>query len=286
MKTPFRRSWLCVPANRKEWYERLAGLDADALVLDLEDGVPEALKETARETLISSAAKTEAFQKKGFFVRVNAIETPFFSKDLKAVLRSLPDLDGIVLPKVRGADDILKVDAALKGTDLEIVPILELLEAEQNAVKILQASPRIRCVHFAESGDYGLEFGLFTRHFDAMIDPVAAQFALTALKAAKMTGKEIADGAYLDIGDLEGLKKRCLWAREIGFDGKVALHPKQATIINRWMTPDPETKKMAREIVRTYEQNLASSSFVPLKGSFITPPKYEAAKRFLKKHGG
>lgn len=287
VKSRPRKSWLYVPADKKEWYERLAANEADLLVLDLEDAVGKAQKETARRILVQEAPKTKAFSVKEFFVRVNAVGSSHFLHDIEAVKKLSPAPAGIVLPKLKSGEEIKELERRLKDffPSLEIVPVIELLEAEYRVVEILQASDRIRWVQFAESGDYSLDFGRFGKTLDAMADPEALDFALRVLKACKMLRKGIVDGAHLNIKDPAGLKKRCEWAFGIGFEGKAAIHPDQVAVINPAFSPDNEKIDLAREMVGLYEEKGGTESFIPHRGSFLTPPKYEAAKRFLKKHG-
>lgn len=286
MKPPHRRSWLVVPAHQEAWYPRLERYEADALVIDFEDGVPEGMKSMARAVFAAQADKVPALKSKHIFLRVNGIETPHFEKDIE-VLMALEKhgcIDGVVLPKVCSPQDIQNLESRLGKRKMEIVPILEVLEGERYVLEILNASRQIRCVHFAESGDYGLEFGIFDRHLDASKDLLAADFAAHVLKAGHMTGKVVIDGAYLEIQDLKGLEQRCRWASRMGFEGKIALHPSQIAMINQSMPPLPEDIEKAREIVRVYEGSPDSQAFLRHGGSFITPPKYEAAKRYLKKY--
>ncbi len=116
-----------------------------------------------------------------------------------------------------------------------------------------------------------------------MADPVAADFALNMIKASKAAKKSLIDGAHLDIKNLKSLKMRCEWAFKMGFDGKAAMHPNQIPLINKEMMPSTQAIKEAEKMVEVYEKGSEVSSFVPHQNGFITPPKYRAAKLFLKK---
>lgn len=279
-----RRSWLYVPADKEEWFVRLQGSQADVVVLDLEDGVAEGRREIARKTLSNLKSRQGIFGGRTVFIRMNAIYSKDFSQDLK-VVRALKKLvTGVVLPKVEYPKEVVRLDRLLKGTKLEIVPVIEMLQGERRAYEIAESSRRITALQFAESGDYGLDFGLFGKTFDASRDLIATDFAIRVIKTAKSADLMVLDGAYLNIRDLNGLKERCKWAVEMGFDGKAALHPDQTAVIDEAFSPKQETIQKAREMIQRYEMEGKTGAFVPFEGSFITPPIYKMAKRFLKKY--
>jgi citrate lyase subunit beta/citryl-CoA lyase len=282
-KTQLRRSWLYVPASKQEWYPSLSNSDADVLILDLEDGVPDDYKSRAREILSNEVKTNFTFREKEFFVRINGIDSGDFLPDVKTSLGLLPHLCGILLPKVRNAQDVLKLEAMIKDTPLEIVPTIETLEGENNAKEIMNATGRIHAVQWGENGDYSLDFGRFHPRLDAMTDPVALHFAVTIIKEAKRSKKMLLDGLSLVVNDSAGLDRRCEWAVSMGFDGKGALHPSQVGPINRAFTLSAEALEEAREIVKIYEETHQCNSFVSYKGGYITPPRYKSAKALLTK---
>lgn len=276
-----RRSWLYVPAIKHRWYPRLKGLDADVFVLDLEDSVAPNKKDEARLALTEKSKDISIMGERPFFVRVNHQETQYYQRDIKTVFEIRSKLKGVVLPKVSSASEIGRLEEDI--ADLEIVPIIETLRGEKNASEIINASPRICCIQWGESADYSLDYRRFPKPLDAMTDPVALDFAIAILKEARIAGKEVMDGLFLDYKDAEGLKKRCEWAFDIGFEGKVAIHPDQIPIINSCFTPDEKAFEEAREIIMTYE-TATSNGIAPYRGSFIHKPGYLAAKKFLKKY--
>jgi len=275
-----RRSWLYVPASKEKWYENLSKYDADVFVLDLEDSVPQHSKNFARETLLkcNSAIPDD----KEFFVRINAVQSVDFSKDIQIIPKLVPKLDGIALPKIRNPKEVKILEKAIENTNLEIVPIIEVLEGERNVYQIVKSSKRINFVQWGETGDYSLDFGLFNDYLDAMFHPIATHFACNVVKCCKINEKPILDGAYLNIRDINGLEKKCNWAIGFGFDGKAALHPLQLSTINRVFTVDESKIQKAEEIISIYE-NAVGSSCIPYGSSFIAEPQYKSAKRFLER---
>ena len=103
-----------------------------------------------------------------------------------------------------------------------------------------------------------------------MTDAVATHFFINILKAAKLAGLQVMEGPFLELDNSEGLKKRCAWARQMGFDGKVAFHPKQLATINNCFSPDPQDISEARAIVQAYEEQ--NTAIISYQGRHILPP--------------
>jgi citrate lyase beta subunit len=279
-----RRSWLNLPAHFSQWYPKLETSPADVLVLDLEDAVPADLKDKARNTITKLAPKTAALIEKDFFVRINGTNTKEYEEDLAAIKRLKRHPDGVILPMVREHKEILDLDKRLKDLSLEIVPVIELLDGEHNIIEIARASERVKWVQFAETGDYGTDYGLFGKGFDAMRDPIATDFAVRILKACHMLGKFVTDSAYPEIKNSEGLSKRCEWAARMGFHGKIALHPGQIETIHQSFTIKDEELQKARDIIEAFENNKTEKSIFIDGEQMINPPIYESAKKVLKRH--
>jgi citrate lyase subunit beta/citryl-CoA lyase len=282
-KRPYRRSWLSVPAIQPKGYERLAKYDADVFGLDLEDSIAPARKNEARATLVELAKSTEFFHQREFFVRINDVNSPYFQDDMAALARLGSYLDGVVVPKVNGAKDIASVDAALRASSLEIVPLIETLAGEAHLASILTASKRIRTVQFAENADYSAELAIALEPLDAVTHPIGRDFAVRVVKQARLNGIDVMAGPYLDLKDESGLEQQCQWARQLGISGKVAIHPKQLETINRIFSPDPQEIAAAEAIIAAYEARDPKQAIVPHGDAFILPPHYKLAKRFLKR---
>ncbi len=272
-----------MPAHRVNWYERLAATEADVLILDLEDGVPESDKQSARRSLLKFHSHIAPRPHQRLFLRINGKGSNHYEADLSLTHQLAPIFSGLLLPKVKSPEEIADLESK-KPSDWEIIPTIELLEGEAQMDKII-ASPAIQTIQFGESGDYSVDFGFFERRLDAMKDPVAQEFAIRAVKTCKAMKKNIIDGVFLNLKNSSGLRKRCQWAFRLGFDGKAAIHPKQVAIINRWMFPTPAELHSAKQIIEIYKKSAKAGGFVAFHGGFITPPIYKAAQIFLKKYG-
>src|SRR5690625_1646761 len=154
------RSWLFVPGNKESMLEKAPGLSADALVYDLEDAVPVKEKASARQ-LVQKSVKLSG--QNNCFVRVNGLSTPYINDDIRAVVDV--GLSGIILPKVVGKEDILRIDQLLTSLEkerqfnqgcFEVVPLIESALGLFNVYKIATASKRIKRLAFG-SVDFTLD---------------------------------------------------------------------------------------------------------------------------------
>src|ERR1043166_5128024 len=145
-----RRSWMFVPGHREKMIDKALGLNADAIMLDIEDGVAPSEKETARKCIGEALGREKAPNSPARFVRINSIGHERMDADLAAVVR--PGLEGLVCPKVETADEVRKVDAILtekepsRGLTKGSVKLLIAIESPRgllNAAAIAASCPRI-----------------------------------------------------------------------------------------------------------------------------------------------
>src|SRR3970282_2856387 len=144
------RSWMFVPGHRQRMIDKALGLNADAIMLDIEDGVAPGEKDTARKLIAEALGRERLRRSPARFVRINAIGHERMAADLEAVLR--PGLDGLVLPKVETPEEVLKVDVILNqrepALNIERGSIRPLVAIESprgllNAPAIASCSPRV-----------------------------------------------------------------------------------------------------------------------------------------------
>ena len=128
-----KRSWMFVPGHRQKMIDKALGLNADVIMLDIEDGVAPGEKDTARRLIAEALGRERLPESAARFVRVNAIGHARMDSDLDAVVR--PGLDGLVLPKVETAQEVLKVESVLKERE----PALKI---ERGSVRLLIAIDR------------------------------------------------------------------------------------------------------------------------------------------------
>lgn len=235
--------------------EKAAGLDCDSLILDLEDAVAPSMKPAAREN-VRKAMSNLAFGDKEVGVRINGVTTPYFLDDLLA-LEGLP-VDTIVVPKVNRPEDVAVVDVLLRqleqrggppGVTLQL--LIESGRGLQVAYEIAAASPRVVSVIFG-AGDFTADTGMaFTR--SGLLYPRARIAA-----AAAAVGVQALDHVHVAIDDDEGLRAEALEARELGFHGKWAIHPRQIAVINAAFAPTGDELREAKRIIVAYEKAKSS----------------------------
>jgi len=274
---------LFVPGNQERRIDKARSIPADAIILDLEDSIPLAEKNSAR-AMVSASIDGLALKGQEVFVRINALSTDHAAADIKAI--ATPGLNGICLPKSESADDILKADALIaeaeRAADLKVgsIWLLALVETPKgilNVYEIASASPRVLGIAFGPE-DYTLEMGVKRTKEGAEIYYPRVVIAV----ACHAAGVLAIDGVYTDIRDEEGLNQDTKLARQTGFHGKLLIHPNQVSPVSQIFSPTEEEITHARGVVEAFEaaltQGQASTSF---EGKMIDAPVAERARKLL-----
>ncbi len=281
---PIIRSLLFAPANEARKTRRLANSGADAIVLDLEDAVADSEKMSARADAVGALASIDGPLR---CVRVNPISTPFGAGDIAAVVCS--DLHAIVLPKVEHNRDLEIVcdlivaaerAAGIAEGAIGLIPLVETTRGVSKATDILASQDRILNVALG-TGDLGTDLALSTIRGDlsSALHYGRARFVYDA-RANGHHG--ITDGPHLNVRDLEDLRADCLKGRELGFTGKVCIHPDQVPIANEVFSPDSKDVAFAREVVTAFEAaERDRSAAIEVSGVFIDYPILYKARRIL-----
>ncbi|HUP96534.1 MAG TPA: CoA ester lyase [Usitatibacter sp.] len=230
------RSKLFVPGSRPELFAKAMKSEADALSFDLEDAVDEARKDEARKELAKFLRALPPNPGKIIIVRVNALDTPHFERDLAAIVG--PGLDMVNLPKPESPDDVRECAAALKKHErkarvdpIDILPNIESPRALRLAAEIATASTRVVGLQ-AGWGDLIEPLGIDRYNAD-MIQALQLQIRIAAGEA----GIWACDGAFADIKDAAGYRREAEGARRLGYVGKSAIHPTQVPIANAVFRP-------------------------------------------------
>ncbi len=240
------RSILFVPGIRGDWIDKAPKYGSDALILDLEDAVPNEDKEKARDVVRSGI---ERLSERGVpaVVRVNGLDTGLTAEDVEAVVTE--GLVAIAIPKLEHREEVLKVDAWIElfekkaglapGT-VEIIALPETARGIQDAYDLATACPRVGNIAggaAARSGDITKAIGYrWTRpSFETLY------MASHVLLAARAAGIEypLAIGS-LEVGDTELVREQLLRAREIGYRCALAIHPTAIPIANEVFSPSAE----------------------------------------------
>ncbi len=261
-----RRTVLYLPGSNDRALEKSRTLDADGLILDLEDAVAPDAKAAAREQ-VAAAVAAGGFGHREVLVRVNGLETGWFTEDLAALAAAPPD--GILVPKVSTVTDVHAVEAALDRARIAAeVPLWAMLETPRavlDAGELVHASERL--IGFV-LGTNDLAKELHAAHVPGRA-PLLPSLAWCLL-AVRDAGRIAIDGVYNDLDDTEGFDAECRQARELGFDGKTVIHPRQLAPCNSAFTPTEEEVAAAREIIAAFEAAEAEGrAVVTVRGRLI-----------------
>lgn len=279
------RSMLFVPADSERKLEKSASLAADALVFDLEDSVLPARKPMARQMLQSFLP---AYCGTGqAWVRVNDLESGELLKDLAAVVPLAPV--GIVLPKIRGPEDLelvshwLDMAEAMSGVESGSICIIAVATETPEAVLRMADLAQISCPRLQGliwgAEDLSSALGADDPRTSTGTWRQTYEFArVQALLAAHALGIQAIDTVYVDFRDPEGCEANCRDARYDGFTGKVAIHPSQVPIINAAFSPSPEQIAYAKRVVAAFEQGEGA---VSLDGKMLDIPHLKSARKVL-----
>lgn len=278
------RSLLFAPGNHARRVEKALSLDADAVILDLEDAVAVAEKPATRTAV---AATLERPRRGLLYVRVNAIDTDFCYGDLVAVVQA--GIDGIILPKAESAAGIATIDWLLAQLERErnlphgavdLIPIIETARGLQQIDAILSAGHRVRRVAFG-AGDFTLDLNLaWTRNETELAH--ARAVVVTASRAACIDAP--LDTVWADLSDSAGLEASARTALGCGFQGKMCIHPDQIAVVNRVFTPSDAEIAAAERICAAFARaETEGSAAIQLDGKFIDYPIVYRARRVLQR---
>lgn len=276
------RSLFFVPAHVKRFFDKAIASNADVIVLDLEDGVPEEKKKEARANLKVFAGDKRLARK--LLVRVNSIGSEFYLEDMAACVES--SVDGIVLPKIKTRENVLAVFSCLTNLQaredhtnkpIALFPLIEGAQAVLNVREIAGASKAIK----------GLIFG----HEDYLNDINAVHSKSTqnllvartlVVLAARENNITPIDTPFLHLKDSDGCLEHAKSGRELGFLGMLVLHPGQVDIVNSGYSPSSDEIKRAQEILKIREAAKSNGrSIAYSEDKFVAPPIIKQAEALL-----
>ena len=273
-----RRSVLYMPGANERALEKAKGLDADALILDLEDAVAPDAKAEARERVCAAAASGE-YGSKEVTIRVNGLDTGWHADDIAAAAKAGPA--AVVVPKVGSVADVRAIEAGLEAggapDHTKIWAMVETPVAMLHCEEIAAASERLTVLVM---GTNDLAKELHAEHVPGRQPLLTGQGQ--CLLAARATGKVILDGVYNDIKDEAGFDAECLQGRQMGFDGKTLIHPSQLEPANRIWAPTDDAVEDARALIATFEEAIAAGKgVVTHNGRMIENLHVDNARRVL-----
>jgi citrate lyase subunit beta/citryl-CoA lyase len=275
------RSVLFVPGHNERMHEKAARTEADCFVLDLEDAVPENLKQTGRE-VVRELLKAGIYSNRPVFVRVNPLATGHADRDVTAAVDK--SVCGFLYPEAQAADDIMTFEKllTLQERDLNFDPgyfsliaICETPIGVLNAQEIAFSSKRIIALIF---GCEDFLAGQQGRHCQGDIS-LHTPRSMVAM-AARAAGIESIDTPYVHVHDLEGLRDFAEMGRNLGMGGMCAVSPRQIEAIHEVYTPSTVEIEKARRIIDAAEEAEQQGVFLE-DNLFVSPPTLKAARKLI-----
>jgi len=274
------RCQLFGPGSRPAIFEKMAKSAADVINLDLEDSVSPDDKPAARANIIQAIGDID-WGDKWLSVRINALDTPYWYRDIVDLLEQSGDrLDQIMIPKVGCAADLYAVDALVTAVEracgrsrpISFEVIIESAAGLCHVEEIAAASPRLQAMSLG-AADFAASMGMATtgiggtqENYYMLSDGTRTpadpwHWAQAAIVAACRThGILPVDGPFGDFSDDDGFRAQAYRSATLGMVGKWAIHPKQIALANEVFTPSPEAVAEAREILEAMDRAKAEGS--------------------------
>ncbi len=275
-----RRSMLYMPGSNMRALEKARTLNADSLILDLEDAVAPHAKEEARKQ-VAAAVSAGGYGYREVLIRINGLDSAWWAEDLAAAAAARPD--GILIPKVSSPDQLIAVADRLGDMDAdEGVRLWAMIETP---LAILNVGSIAAAARHAETRLAGFVLGTndLAKETRARIVPGRAPmlpWLMMAVAAARAHGIDVLDGVYNDLSDAAGFARECAEARDLGFDGKTLIHPNQIEPCNAAFSPTQGEIEQARKLIAAFDlpENLGKGA-IQLDGRMVERLHAEMARR-------
>ena len=271
-KIKVRRSFIFTPGLNPEMFPKALASGADMVCIELEDGIAIKDKDEARKNTINALKNLKINNDVELVVRVNCQRTKPGLLDLEAFISSKLNVIALMLPKVKTPDEITFIDDLLTdcNMDTDLHVIMETNEALENIYDIAHASKRIVALYFG-----GVDMAAELRVPNSYENLIYARSKL--VHAGASVGIDVIDVPYLDLEDMDGMKKEAELVRNLGFTGKGSIHPKQINILNEVFTPSKEEIIKAKRIIDQF--NASDTGLVVIDGKLIEKPVLREMKR-------
>ena len=271
-KIKVRRSFIFTPGLNPEMFPKALASGADMVCIELEDGIAIKDKDEARKNTINALKNLKINNDVELVVRVNCQRTKPVLLDLEAFISSKLNVKALMLPKVKTPDEISFIDDLLTdcNLDTDLHVIMETNEALENIYDIAHASKRIVALYFG-----GVDMAAELRVPNSYENLIYARSKL--VHAGASVGIDVIDVPYLDLEDMDGMKKEAELVRNLGFTGKGSIHPKQINILNEVFTPSKKEIIKAKRIIDQF--NASDTGLVVIDGKLIEKPVLREMKR-------
>ena len=271
-KIKVRRSFIFTPGLNPEMFPKALASGADMVCIELEDGIAIKDKDEARKNTINALKTLEVKNDVELVVRVNCQRTKPGLLDLEAFISSKLKVKALMLPKVKTPDEITFIDDLLSdcNLDTDLHVIMETNEALENIYDIAHSSKRIVALYFG-----GVDMAAELRVPNSYENLIYARSKL--VHAGASVGVDVIDVPYLDLEDMNGMKKEAELVRNLGFTGKGSIHPKQINILNEVFTPSEAEITKAKKIIDQF--NASDTGLVVIDGKLIEKPVLREMQR-------
>lgn len=281
------RSVFYVPSNNEKMVGKASTIEADIVTLDLEDSVPPAEKEKGRGMVQEYLKNSRSSQAAPYlYVRINNWETEMTNDDLEAIVQ--PGLDGVCLAKCGSAENVQRLAWKLeeleqrRGMEVGSVAIQLLIETAKgvmNAYESATASPRVNSLIFG-AVDYTKDMRVTLT--SEGVEQLYARYH-TAV-AARAAGCVAIDCPFVDFKNEEGYKKSTMEGAQMGYEGRMLIHPGQIQPSHEIYTPSAESVEWAEGVKKVFEEEgiAKGSAAVTYQGKMVDTPVYENAMQILR----
>ncbi|MBI1218416.1 MAG: CoA ester lyase [Rhodobacteraceae bacterium] len=236
------RSVLYIPGSRQRAFEKACDLAIDAIIFDLEDAVAPEEKVSARSLLVHALRVTD-FGPRARIARINGLDTPWGRDDARAMAGSHADV--VLIPKVGCAADVEAVAELVPD-----IPLWAMIESPRGVLNAAEIAAHPRMQGFVlGTNDLAKDLGA---RFRADRLPLMTSLQM-ALLAARAEGLICLDGVYNAFKDDNGHKAECAQGRDLGFDGKTIIHPRQIAVANAAFAPGEDEIDLARRQIEAFE---------------------------------
>lgn len=277
-----RRTMMFVPGNNPGMMADAHIYGPDSIMLDLEDSVTMAEKDTAR-LLVYNALKSVDYGTTEMVVRINPLNTPYGKKDIEAVVKA--GVDVIRMPKTETAEEVKEVEREIERVEEElgcvgrtqIMAAIESTLGVVNAYAIATASPRMM----------GIALGAedYCANLKAQRTPGGDELRLareTIVVAARAAGIDALDTVYSNLNDMETFRAEVEFIKTLGFDGKSIINPRQIEVVNEVFAPKEKEITKARAIIAAIKEAEAKGSgVISLNGKMVDRPVVIRAQRTI-----
>jgi citrate lyase subunit beta / citryl-CoA lyase len=277
------RSLLFVPGNNEKLMQKAAKTKADAIIFDLEDSVLDNAKQQARD-VIKKILQTNLFDKFYIFIRLNDRCSGYLQQDIDQLLHE--KITGFIFPKVYTGDDILHFEKMLeikehskgfKKGSFKIIPLIETASAVLHAEDICKSSDRIIALVLGSEDLCADLCGINELTHSVLSVPRAL-----CVLAARAAGVIPIDTLHINVHDFDDLEKELKLARNLGFEGKLLLHPKEIELTHKYFTPSIQEYEKARKVIKlTKEASNQNIRVAIIDETFIGPPMVRQAEHTI-----